>query len=236
MSKICTSQKFRKEYTERFPVIRSSKRGENYAFCTCCSSDISISHGGINDIRKHINAKKHQANSEAAKGSTISDFLASTSSSNVSVIRAETLFTDFIIEHSLPISVADHATKLFKNVSRLEHSEKVFMWKNQNFLYNRNTWQPCNGQYFGHHSCIAFQYGNGWKYGLWGCKNCTQFVWGTSIQQMASSNRSSSPCRNVINLQQGRTYIQTLGIWTWQTWSPVLVVPYIRHIFEILNW
>lgn len=33
--------------------------------------------------------------------------------SDSAVMNAETLFTEFIIEHNLPISVADHASKLF---------------------------------------------------------------------------------------------------------------------------
>ena len=79
-----------------------------------CSAHFSVSHGGLNDIEKHLKTKKHSSICEASSSTqSIASFFASTSKSSLSVIRAETLFTDFIIEHSLPIRVADHASKLF---------------------------------------------------------------------------------------------------------------------------
>ena len=39
-----------------------------------------------------------------------------TTSSDLTVIRAETLFTSFVVEHNLPLSITDHAGPLFKKM------------------------------------------------------------------------------------------------------------------------
>ncbi|XP_072173823.1 uncharacterized protein [Diadema setosum] len=108
-------QKFKKEYAQQFPVSTSSL-GDYHAFCTVCSVDFNISHGGINDIQKHIKSNKHQDQSKVrANTLPISKFFPSNSGDH-NVIQAETQFTEFIIEHNLPLAVADHASRLFRKM------------------------------------------------------------------------------------------------------------------------
>ena len=106
-----TLQKYRLEYAQKFPVLSSSKLGEHHARCNLCSTDFSVSHGGLSDVEKHVNTKNHKTIAEATRGRSLTSFFAT--SSDVSVINAEVLMTEFIIEHSLPLSVADHCSKLF---------------------------------------------------------------------------------------------------------------------------
>jgi len=40
-------QKFRSQYAVKFPVVRKSTVGENYAYCLICNSNYSIGHGGL---------------------------------------------------------------------------------------------------------------------------------------------------------------------------------------------
>ncbi|XP_063966229.1 uncharacterized protein LOC135156785 [Lytechinus pictus] len=107
-------QKYRKEYSEKFPVLTTSKLGEHFTYCTLCSVDVNVGHGGISDIQRHIDSKKHRTNAEATKGKPLTSYF--TTTSDVSVINAEVSFTEFIIEHSIPLSVADHCGKLFKKM------------------------------------------------------------------------------------------------------------------------
>ena len=114
------SCKFRDEYTRRFPCIASSTKGELFAFCKICRSDIKISHGGANDIVIHINKKKHIENEEAERQATsipkegrIDNFFIK---EDHSVISAEVAFTDFLVEHNVPLSAADHAGPLFRSM------------------------------------------------------------------------------------------------------------------------
>ena len=109
-------QKFKEEYHSKYPFIIKSDKGPSYAKCTICASDINICHGGINDINKHISTSKHKLALESGDSSKkIESFFIKKSESSA-VIKAECLFTSFIIEHNLPISVADHASKLFPKI------------------------------------------------------------------------------------------------------------------------
>ena len=103
---------FKKEYSKKWSCISSSRRDEYSARCTLCSSDFSISHGGANDIQIHVKSKKHQSAVRSSKSTgNIAEFL---QPKDFSVIRAETLMTQFLIEHNLPFAAADHLTDLVK--------------------------------------------------------------------------------------------------------------------------
>ena len=53
------SQKYKDEYAETWPFISSSRKRIYYAHCNTCNADISIEHGGRDDIRRHLASKKH---------------------------------------------------------------------------------------------------------------------------------------------------------------------------------
>lgn len=111
-------QSYRETYSVEFPCIKKSVRGTKYAFCSVCSSDISISHGGKSDITLHLKSQKHrQRATESDKNSKITAFM-NTKENNVDneVIHAECLFTMFLVEHNLPLTAADHAGPLFRKM------------------------------------------------------------------------------------------------------------------------
>ena len=68
------SQQFRNEYTVAYPVIRKSSVDCSHAFCTVCSADINISHGGIVDVKKHVDSTKHASKAKQDEGKKLSDF------------------------------------------------------------------------------------------------------------------------------------------------------------------
>ena len=106
-------QKFRTEYSKKWAFIQTSRRGDSYAFCNSCNCDINISHAGAYDIEKHMKTKKHIDFSQAASSSRrLSSFFGRDEEQN-QVIRAEVLFSNFLVEHNLPLAAADHATDLF---------------------------------------------------------------------------------------------------------------------------
>ena len=110
-------QTFRSEYTKAFSFFVASRKGEKHGFCNICRCDISISHGGRNDLVAHTKSKKHI---EFVDGEScnrklpITGFFAK--NTDHSVIRAECLFTRSIVEHNLPIALADHAGPLFRKM------------------------------------------------------------------------------------------------------------------------
>ena len=109
--------KFNESWIKKFKFIQKSRKGENFALCSVCGSDFSIGHGGENDVNKHNSTPKHREYAEAAqKQRKLTDFGASSAAGSLDkkVMKAELLFTGFLVEHNLPISTADHASKLFK--------------------------------------------------------------------------------------------------------------------------
>ena len=110
-------QVFKADYTEQYPVIVSSSRGVNFAHCTTCNSDFSIGHSGIYDVAVHIGGPRHKARTDASLNQrSMSSFVVKKDSKLVELehktVSAELLFTRFVVEHNLPIAVADHVTKL----------------------------------------------------------------------------------------------------------------------------
>ncbi|XP_071507007.1 uncharacterized protein [Diadema antillarum] len=115
------SQKYKTEYSLQYPCIRKSERGIHHAYCTVCSVDISVEHGGRDDIRKHVGSKRHtdiakERSSSTSTGTLLNYFTKQGTSEEEDVTRAELLFSGFIVEHNLPISVSDHAGPLFQKM------------------------------------------------------------------------------------------------------------------------
>ena len=78
----------------------------------------SISAGGANDIKRHMNNDKHKKNAEALQRASLHTQPLSSfcKKEDLSVIRAEVLFTDFLVEHSIQPAVADHTGELFRQM------------------------------------------------------------------------------------------------------------------------
>lgn len=114
--KIRTGQKFRKEYTLEWPCLIKSSKSDQHVFCTVCSRDISINHAGRDDCRRHTLSKVHVdlTNIRSSNSSLLSYGMKHDEED--SVTNAEMLFSSFIVEHSLPISCADHTSQLFKKM------------------------------------------------------------------------------------------------------------------------
>ncbi|XP_030841581.1 uncharacterized protein LOC115924065 [Strongylocentrotus purpuratus] len=113
-------QSFKDDYTSRFPCISSSNKGKHYAFCRVCRCDLKIAHGGAGDISIHLRSKKHiekEVAEEKAKNipkeGRINTFFRK---EDYSVINAEVMFTDFLVEHNIPLAAADHSGQLFRRM------------------------------------------------------------------------------------------------------------------------
>ena len=76
-------------------------------------TDFSVSHGGRNDVMKHVRRKHHQETENAAKSSLSLASFCTPQSSQSKVIEAETRWATFTAKHNIAFLVSDHATKLF---------------------------------------------------------------------------------------------------------------------------
>lgn len=108
------SCKFKKEWASIYnSLIQKSRHGDNYAFCSSCRLDISIAHGGQGDIDKHFKTERHKQFTELTNNNKkLTDYINTTN--NSATIRAECLFTAFLVEHNIPIAASDHTGKLFR--------------------------------------------------------------------------------------------------------------------------
>ena len=118
-------QSYCDSYAETFTFIKKSTKGEHHAYCKSCNCDISISAGGANDIKRHMNNDKHKKNAEALQRASLHTQPLSSfcKKEDLSVIRAEVLFTDFLVEHSIQPAGILH---LFINVNM--SSVSAFYW------------------------------------------------------------------------------------------------------------
>ena len=117
-----STQKWRSDYSLTYPVLKQSTVSDSHAFCSVCNISFTVAHGGITDCKRHIITQKHTKLAELVqKSKSMSSFVGSSSGHSsktgpIGRIRAEVLFTEFLVEHNIALSVADHASKLFKKM------------------------------------------------------------------------------------------------------------------------
>lgn len=115
-SKLRVLQNFKEQYSKEWPCIKESKLGPKHAFCIVCNLNFTISHGGSNDCKRHIGSANHKKLASLQATMKPLSFSRPQNSMQTSVTTAEALFTEFMAEHNLPLSIADHANKLFKKM------------------------------------------------------------------------------------------------------------------------
>ena len=79
-----------------------------------CGSIFSIGHGGENDINRHKDTSNHKRYVDAAhQQRKLTEFGASLVTTNLKqkFVKAELLFSGFLVEHNLPLSTVGHAGK-----------------------------------------------------------------------------------------------------------------------------
>ena len=111
----CTYQK---DWESEFKWINGSDRGQSNAFCTLCNSHIYIGSSAKSDVIRHAKTQNHlKLVSFQNQSKPISSFLPGANSTlNDKIIKAETLFSNFVAEHNLPFAISDDFTKLCKKM------------------------------------------------------------------------------------------------------------------------
>ena len=113
------TQKFREDYMATYPCIVRSALSQHHVRCTVCATDFIVSHGGMNNVKRHMGSKCHIdcGKFETRKISTFFADPVKVQQQDLDVIRAETLFSRFLVEHNIALSAADHAAELLKKCS-----------------------------------------------------------------------------------------------------------------------
>ena len=109
----------KKRYCVKFNDSLRNLRQVKVLLYVLCRSDYSVAYGGENDINKHKDSSRHKGYVDTAqRQKKLTDFGASSATANLDqkVVKAKLLFSGFLVEHELPLTTADHAAKLFRNM------------------------------------------------------------------------------------------------------------------------
>jgi len=106
--------KYQIEWQSTYDWVQPSSLEDDMAFCKLCSSNISVASGALYDVKRHSNSVGHKKAVDAQKSSkSIANFIPKAKAElEHCTIVAETLFANFIAEHNIPFSVADHFSEL----------------------------------------------------------------------------------------------------------------------------
>ena len=101
-------------------VIRKNHTNNNdtSVYCLLCCKSVSIEHQGRADLTRHMNGGSHKKMQNAKQGQSSIDsiFLKKSDPLELQVRKAEVKMTGFIAEHNIPLAVADHLGRLFKDI------------------------------------------------------------------------------------------------------------------------
>ena len=109
--------RFNQSWTEDYPI--QGVAGDPYKFhCVRCGKKLSCDHQGVKDVSDHCKKDSHKANFESSKSqSSMKGFLKSNDSKfDEQVLNAEVMMTNFLVQHNISLSTADHLSSLFKEV------------------------------------------------------------------------------------------------------------------------
>lgn len=114
-AKTAYGQTWKEDYSRDFKGIVRSDRGSSMAFCNICNSHFSIKSSGKFDIKRHFSSQKHVAAQKAAGSSSLLSSFKKTET-DYSTIKAEVVFTKFLIEKDLPIAISDDVGELLRTM------------------------------------------------------------------------------------------------------------------------
>ena len=109
----------------------ASDQGKQQAYCRVCSKHFSVSHGGIDNVRRHGEGKKHLELFKARKSTNqVTKYYVSSNSSSLdeNVIKAETLISLAMAKHNVPLAFADHLAKVVKAAFPDSSIAKKYAW------------------------------------------------------------------------------------------------------------
>ena len=59
------------------PGITASSKGPSFAYCEFCKDNFSVTHGGCNDVKRHVQGKGHEKRyKEVSENRTMESFAA----------------------------------------------------------------------------------------------------------------------------------------------------------------
>ena len=109
---------YREEYSKDFDGIKKSRKGETFAFCSYCSSDIDIGSTGAPAIARHCGTKIHDENAKSKKSTAdIGQFFVSKNAPvSKKMSAAEAVLAYHTAVHSLSFRSNECTNKLLTTI------------------------------------------------------------------------------------------------------------------------
>ena len=80
-------------------------------------SDFNIAHGGLNDIKRHVEGTKHQSKlKDLSTNSILMSFYGDQRRAHEKSVMSAEIMTQFIAMHNLPFEAADHLSTFSSHV------------------------------------------------------------------------------------------------------------------------
>jgi hypothetical protein len=100
----------------------TSLKGNMYAYCQLRMSHFTVSHGGLNDVKRHVSESVHQQRlKDLSSSSTIITFFRKdTGDHERKVIAAEVQMAQFIALHNISFQTADHLSDHFSRCPQIQ--------------------------------------------------------------------------------------------------------------------
>lgn len=107
---------FNSELQNKFPMLKKGKF-EWEAFCTICSTNISIANKGVTDINEHLSTQKHKTNlKNQASSSNISTYFVRSSSEDLLIRAAEGALVFHTVSHHMSFHSLDCTCSLNREI------------------------------------------------------------------------------------------------------------------------
>ena len=108
--------KYQPEWATQMDFICASDKEAMFGYCKVCNVHLNVSFGGKCDVVRHSKSAIHDTLKNATKTQPQMKSFFVTTDLSTNVLTAEVKFAQFVAEHNLPFSVADHFTKLAKQL------------------------------------------------------------------------------------------------------------------------
>ena len=119
---------YKREWKSTYPITEAN--GNKYAFyCIPYKRNSTCHHMGLGDVKQHCRTLHHKTMEKSVKNTPkVDSFFTSTASNEVndSVIRAEVMYTNFIVQHNLSFLTADHLAPMYSKMFPVSMIAKKF--------------------------------------------------------------------------------------------------------------
>ena len=137
--------KFNNAWTAEYPI--KSVPNDIYKFyCVPCHKALSCDHQGKKDVTDHCASPSHKECVKSSKNQDTLDMFCACNTAQTSLekkgMNAEFKISNFLVQHNLPLAMANHLSSLFKEVFPESNIAKNYASRRTKFDFH-HQWSFC---------------------------------------------------------------------------------------------